>query len=82
MPMSVFDSNLVVNPFHPNGVDVEDHNFKSIVSDLKRHKEELTVILNGLAESLAMNLKVYLSTEHLILNSPLLHCEGFDPRRR
>ena len=60
MPVSAFfGSNLVVNPFHPNAVDVEDENFKSIVSDLKRHKEDLIVILKELAESLAVNLKVF-----------------------
>ena len=78
-----FGSTLVVSPFHPNAVDVEDSNFKSIVSDLKRHKEELVVLLQASAESLAANLKVLVFelTEHEIFNSPLLHCEGFDPRR-
>ena len=60
MPVSAFfGSNLVVNPFHPNAVDVEDEIFKSIVSDFKRHKEDLVVKLKELAESWALNLKVY-----------------------
>jgi len=60
MPVNAFfGSNLVVNAFHPNAVDVEDEIFKSIVSDLKRHKEDLVVMLKESAESLAVNLKVY-----------------------
>ena len=60
MPVSAFfGSNLVVNPFHPNAVDVKDEISKSIVSDFKRHKEDLIVALKESAESLAVNLKVY-----------------------